>query len=426
MPKKCSKCKRKSVYNKELKAPEPASDESVEFAEPVATEEWDSSVMDPEPIPEEGAASEEWESSPSACEELKEPELIPEEDVEPAVAEELEADMPTARGPGICEYYQPDSSPYAGLGVTILIGRQENEYIVPLNIASQFPSLQRSRDKEDSRTMRFPEVDEDIGHTFIHFLYTGDYQTLKPSSTRDMPMRAIEYSRSVLAYHAGLRYGLDGLADHGRKYIQIFDRDVQIFDILAVGRKYFPRITENPWFSEYLTSKIMAIFETNEEIFQQEEFYKGFGEAPDFDKFLGKVMAKAYTHKISSVRDVLGWKSMDNRSTMAVTMNEVSAANNYDSANSALESRNEHFSHAPELAPSTDRDAWLKWEEDGYTEVGSSRVSLLTPCSSSGELSERVCPNWQRHSTHDNLWKSCPKCKSYILNMFAVLILNRE
>jgi hypothetical protein len=76
--------------------------------------------------------------------------------------------------------------PYAGLGVTILIGRQENEYIVPSNIASQFPSLQRKWDKGDPRTMRFPELDEDIGHTFIHYLYTGDYQTLKPSSTREL------------------------------------------------------------------------------------------------------------------------------------------------------------------------------------------------------------------------------------------------
>jgi hypothetical protein len=236
--------------------------------------------------------------------------------------------------------------------------------------------------------MRFPELDEDIGHTFIHYLYTGDYQTLKPSSTRGMPVHTIGYSRSVLAYHVGRQYGLDGLADHGRKYIQIFDRDVQISDIIAVGRKYFPRITEDPWFSQYLTSKIMAIFETKEGIFQQEEFYHGFGEAPDFDKFLGKVMAKAYTYKISSLRDVLGSKSMDNRSTLAVTMNEVSATNDkYDSANSALESCKEHISPTPGLAPSMDWD--LKSEGDRYTEVGSSRVSLLTPCSSSGELSER-------------------------------------
>lgn len=251
---------------------------------------------EPEQNPEEAAATEEGDIFPPACEKVKEPDLIPEEGVEPTAVEGFEADMPTTRSPGICEYYQPDGSPYAGLGATILIGRHENEYIVPSNIANQFPSLQRKWDKGDPRTMRFPELDEDIGHTFIHYLYTGDYQTLKPSSACDMPMHTIEYSQSVLAYHAGRQYGLDGLADHGRTYIQIFDGDVQIFDIIAVGRKYFPRITEDPWFSEYLTSKIMAIFETKEGIFQQEEFYHGFGEAPDFDRFLGKVMAKACTH----------------------------------------------------------------------------------------------------------------------------------
>jgi hypothetical protein len=63
---------------------------------------------EPEQNPEEAAATEEWDISPPACEKAKEPDLIPEEDVEPTAVEEFEADMPTARGPGICEYYQPD------------------------------------------------------------------------------------------------------------------------------------------------------------------------------------------------------------------------------------------------------------------------------------------------------------------------------
>jgi hypothetical protein len=85
-----------------------------------------------------------------------------------------------------------------------------------------------------------------------------------------MPRRAIEYSRSVLAYHAGLRCGLDGLADHGRRFIQIFDNDIALFDVISLGRKYFPKITEDAWFSEYLTNKIMTSFEAEEGIFQQE------------------------------------------------------------------------------------------------------------------------------------------------------------
>lgn len=273
-----------------------------------------------------------------------------------------------------------------------------------------------------------------------------------------MPRRAIEYSRSVLAYHAGLRCGLDGLADHGRRFIQIFDNDIALFDVISLGRKYFPKITEDAWFSEYLTNKIMTSFEAEEGIFQQEEFFNGFGEAPDFDKFLGKIMAKAYDRKISSIRDASDLRRMDNKSTAAMAMNRESVANNkYESASTVPESSKKGYSYAesqinrcqessPGLAPWTDHDAGLKWKEDGCTEVESSRISLLTPRSSGEMFDKRYvgeapteesahqldpdfghcgCAHWQQHSTREDLWKNCARCKSYILNMFAGLILNR-
>jgi hypothetical protein len=108
-----------------VKAREPAEPaEPAESAESAAVEDWEiplacEEVKDSEPVLEEPvgasepAASEDWEVPPLACEEVKDPEPIPEEfreAVEPAVAEGSEgANMPTARGPGICEYDQPES-----------------------------------------------------------------------------------------------------------------------------------------------------------------------------------------------------------------------------------------------------------------------------------------------------------------------------
>ena len=205
-----------------------------------------------------------------------------------------------------------------------MIGRNKKWYTMPKNIISQVPYFQQHWGENEWGTpaVRLPEVDDDIGHTIIHYLYTGDYQTLKLSSTYNMPRRAVEYSRSVLTYHAALRCGLDGLADHARKYIQTFDNNVSIFDIIALGRKNFRRITEDAWYSEYLTTKIMASFENDERIFQQEEFFKGFGEAPDFDKFLGKIMAKTYAHKISSIQDAPDPNGMDDESTTAMAIKQ--------------------------------------------------------------------------------------------------------
>jgi hypothetical protein len=341
-------------------------------------------------------------------------------------------------------------SPYEGGAATIIIGRSEKRYAVPINLIGRALSLQQQQDGLNTLVM-LPEVDDDIGHTLIHYLYTGTYQTLRQNPRDDEPSRVTEYRRSVLAYHAALCYGFDGLADLGRKYMQTFDKDVPLFDIIALGRKYFPRVTEDTWYSNYVTRKIMASFDANEEIFLQDEFFEGFGEAaPEFDKFLGKIMAKAYAQKISLIREASYLKRVDEKPTMPTVLDGKPTVQSTFNAGTALERCNEQSSHADseELASFTDQDALLYWKEYEYTDVESSQMSLLTPSRGTGEMFHegyigvntaqesapylgsddglRGCPHWQQHSAHENLWKNCPSCKSYILNIFAGLILNRN
>ncbi|KAL4778792.1 hypothetical protein BJX76DRAFT_122368 [Aspergillus varians] len=357
----------------------------------------------------------------SSYEDDKLPQAIAEdacETVAPAEPEEFDsANMPTTDGLIICEYDQPTRSPYEDKPATIRIGGSGRLYTAPMNILNQVSHLQERREEDecDPTTFRLSEVDDDIGHTFIHYLYTGDYQTLKPPTTCNLPRRAVEYSRSILAYHAALTYSLDGLADHARKYIQIFDKDIPIFEIIALARKTFPRITKDAWYSEYLTTKIMASFETEEGIFQQDEFFKGFGAAPDFDKFLGKIMANAYAQKLSSIRNA-------SASTVPGSPKEQ-----YPYAESLIDRIQ---GPSRERAASVDHEAWTEWEEDRRSET------LLTPSSSSGETTEKEsahqldsdlsyggCSYWQAHCTDQNLWKNCPRCKSHVLNMFTELML---
>jgi hypothetical protein len=292
----------------------------------------------------------------------------------------------------------------------IKIGRTKT-YFVPENIASQIGSLQERLDKDDHRmqTARFPEVDDDIAHTFIHYLYTGDYQTLKPVSTRGTPWHTIEYNRSVLAYHAGVHCGLTGLAEHGKYYMQIFDKEVSIFDIISLGRKHFSRIFEDTWFSRYLTRKIKESFETEDSIFVQHRFFDGFGEACYFDRYLGMVMAAVYARKISSIRAERDLGRMDNESPTAMAIGSGFVADNYDTANLIPGERKQRRSHIKaqsnrnqEASPASSihDEAWLKLEGDN-DENKSSSISILTPCSSASsasaildsDLDPDVCPH---------------------------------
>jgi hypothetical protein len=312
------------------------------------------------------------------------------------------------------------------------------------------------------------DVDEDIGHTIMHYLYTGNYETVKPPSTNELPRRATEYTRSVFAYRAAVRHGLVGLTEHAKRYIQIFDKEVSIIDIISLGRKAFPKILEEPWFSEYLTARITASFEADEGIFQREQFFEGFGETLDFDKFLGKVMAQVYSNKISSIRYEAGLRSGDNTITTPNADEEeivnsdrdviVTQANSTegDLCPESESGLNEESTprtgalngQAPSIGRSSDRDFDHRTEyidesdlstNAEYDEVGSSDVNILTPDSgtdipvpagkppsyhSEDKLGSCLCPHWKVHFTDRDSWKGCALCKSYLRRMFTDLVID--
>ncbi|KAH2679558.1 hypothetical protein KXW53_005819 [Aspergillus fumigatus] len=377
------------------------------------------------------------------------------------IATEAPAILPE---PVVVEYAQPNTSPYEGKAVTVLIGSSEKCYTIPENLLSKATTLPCCQDVNGSPVVILSEVDEDIGHTIMHYLYTGKYETVKPPSTSELPRRATEYIRSVFAYRVAVRHGLDGLAEHAKRYIQIFDKEVSIIDIISLGRKAFPKISEEPWFSEYLTARITASFEADEGIFQREQFFEGFGETLDFDKFLGKVMAQVYSNKISSIRYEAGLRSGDNTIRMPnadkgeiVTSDRDVSITQASSTEGALCPRsesgiNEESSpradalngHTPSTGRISDTDFDHRRPEyidesdmstnAEYDEVGSSEVNILTPDSGTDNpvptrkppsyRSEDncFCPHWRVHSTDRDLWKGCELCKGYLRRMFTDLV----
>lgn len=160
-------------------------------------------------------------------------------------------------------------NPYEGKAVTVLISSSGKRYTIPENLLSKAATLPSSQDVSGSPAVILSDVDKDIGHTIMHYLYTGNYETVKPPSTSELPRRATEYTRSVFTYRIAVRHGLDSLTEHAKRYIQIFDKEVSIINIISLGRKAFPKISEEPWFSEYLTARITASFKADEGIFQR-------------------------------------------------------------------------------------------------------------------------------------------------------------
>jgi hypothetical protein len=145
------------------------------------------------------------------------------------------------------------------------------------------------------------DLDEDIGHTFVHYLYTGSYQTLKTQGLlRDAELR-IEHRRSVLAYSAARLYDLDGLAAHAKKEVEKFDGVVSIFNILAVcSDAYQNHPGDDLWLPSYLRANIATALERDKTLLTQDEFLDQIGEGAAFTRVLIKMIGELYIDKAST------------------------------------------------------------------------------------------------------------------------------
>jgi hypothetical protein len=72
-------------------------------------------------------------------------------------------------------------------------------------------------------------VNEDVGHTVVHFLCTGNYETLRTASEPGASKMEIEFRRSMLVYQAAREYDLYDLETYAKKYIEVFGESMSSF-----------------------------------------------------------------------------------------------------------------------------------------------------------------------------------------------------
>lgn len=160
-------------------------------------------------------------------------------------------------------------SPYTMEPVTLLFRQKKQRYQVPHHLIKPYP-LFVSRLERDPGTsiINLHRADEDLAHTVIHYLYTGEYQTLDDLSAHGIARRQQEYGRAVLAYIVATGYGMSGLAAQARRYMGVFEDAVDIRMVLVMARVVFSMIDG---FRElfagylgYLKEKLEAAVEANE------------------------------------------------------------------------------------------------------------------------------------------------------------------
>ncbi|KAL2835853.1 hypothetical protein BJY01DRAFT_252294 [Aspergillus pseudoustus] len=191
------------------------------------------------------------------------------------------------------EYNQPDTSPYEYPIAGVVIGTKR--YGIPVYYLKSIPRVKRQLDW--SPEVVLDDVEEDIGHTVIHFLYTGRYETLDSGHHL-----AAEYRRGAQAYKAARRYDLFGLEAAARQQIEYFGPHVQLQTILETAREVLPDLpADETWFKNYLKEYFASSFAESRDFFRQEEFVNAIGQSTAFDKTIRRFTVDILFARISEL-----------------------------------------------------------------------------------------------------------------------------
>ncbi|KAL4749328.1 hypothetical protein BDW72DRAFT_194956 [Aspergillus terricola var. indicus] len=200
--------------------------------------------------------------------------------------------------PGI-EYNQPESSPYEHPIATVVIGAKS--YRIPVYYIRGIPRITAILEWSTIDDIELADVDEDIGHTFVHFLYTGQYETLNSKCDR-----VREYRRSVLAYQAARRYGLLELEAVARKYIEHFGLSMQLEDILDTAQKVFRDLPyDEVWYRSYLREYFVQSFREDMHFFHRKELTRSIGVSTRFDRTIMELTVEVLSARISELENTV-------------------------------------------------------------------------------------------------------------------------
>lgn len=152
-----------------------------------------------------------------------------------------------------------------------------------------------------------PNVNEDVGHTVLHFLYTGGYETVSSPLDEGVSDLAREYKRSVLVYYASRTWGLTDLEILAKQKMEHLDEDLPILEILRVVRDVFSRLpADETWLPSYIRGNLQRLPKPEVAGLDLHAFYNILGQDHQFDNAVMKMILEMLSISLCSMKDQHG------------------------------------------------------------------------------------------------------------------------
>lgn len=279
-----------------------------------------------------------------------------------------------------------ETSPYASPTIVARIGTNGTHYTLFKAMIEPYPGLQaRINQKKPGSCIELPEVDDDIGHTFVHWIYTQNYNTLGLGGIPEPARAAAEFKKSVLTYFAARSCSLDQLEEITKAKMDQFSRQITVFDIQKIVAQVSSKLPpDEVWFSEHLYRWIKTMLQENDTLLANEDLLGLIGETSLFDKAIVRSIAELYSEKAAALKFHPTGSKAQGTAYELLTSDDVTipirlrqdalSANTADETMLRASDAPENQSDAVEIAPYREEGAPAHPEEAALTSTNDSTV----------------------------------------------------
>ncbi|TFA98340.1 hypothetical protein CCMA1212_009894 [Trichoderma ghanense] len=158
------------------------------------------------------------------------------------------------------------SSPYAIPSATLQLTDGSRLY-VPAHLLAKSERLSSlGRDGELQI-----DVSHDVAHVLVHYLFTNDYQCLRPKGSSPNQRLVAEFETSIRVYIAAREYKLPLLEELAKAEITKLGSEFRIPFLFDVVKKAYPHPNEkDTWLRQFLQSRLRTLFTDPKELLEWE------------------------------------------------------------------------------------------------------------------------------------------------------------
>ncbi|KAF9733842.1 hypothetical protein PMIN04_012858 [Paraphaeosphaeria minitans] len=187
-------------------------------------------------------------------------------------------------------------SPYASEPVTINVGPAPITYYVPWHLLESTNWSTVPAGGEIS----LPTINADTGHTLVHYLYTGAYQTLKSRTSGIAQNPQLALKQALLIYRVSATHMLDGLEQLAKQEIEQHSASMDLKTMLDIIRSELPKKTEpSDWIQAYLKDKTQLAFEKDHTVFADDAFCASLCKKSKLNDYIVRHVVKLLSEKLT-------------------------------------------------------------------------------------------------------------------------------